>query len=72
MLCGVLYVVYQSDEKVSGAYMLCVLFRSCLLLATPRAGASQYDIVGTIYLNSLRTESSESGRGMKYPSVGFH
>lgn len=44
--------------------MLCVLFKSYLLIAAPAAGAAQYKVKAIIDLGRFRIEESDNGRGM--------
>ena len=62
-LCGVLHVVYQSKSGVGGDYMLCALFRTCLIMAMPKISSSNYDIVVDIGLGDLRVDRTNNGRG---------
>jgi len=64
LLCGVLHVAYQTKMGVEGGYMVCVLFKSCLLLATLSAGAATYEITVGIGLSDLRIEETDNGKGM--------
>lgn len=43
--------------------MLCVLFRSCLILAVPDSDVRQYQIVVCVGLRDFRVESTENGKG---------
>lgn len=43
--------------------MVCLLFRSCLLLATLGAGGATYEISAGIGLGDLRIEETDNGRG---------
>lgn len=63
MLCGVLHVAYNSNDRVNGQYMVCVLYRSALVLATPTKGFSTYQVVGIISLLNATIEGSDNGRG---------
>ncbi|KAL9615402.1 MAG: hypothetical protein Q9167_000230 [Letrouitia subvulpina] len=62
-LCGVLYVVYQSDGSTEGEYMLTVLFKSYLLLATMNSDSNHYDVVALISLHDVQVERPDNGRG---------
>lgn len=63
LLCGVLYVAYQTKSGVQGQYMLCALFRSYLVLAVPRKGLSLFDIVAMIPILSISLEEPDNGKG---------
>lgn len=64
LLCGVLHVAYQTKAGIEGEYMICVLFKSCLLLATSSAGGTTYEIAIGIGLGDLRVEETDNGKGM--------
>lgn len=63
ILCGVLYVAYESETEVCGAYMLCVLFKSHLLLAIPQSDSFRYDAIALISLHGSQVGKSGDGRG---------
>lgn len=62
-LCGVLHCAYQTKHGIRGNYMLCVLFKSCLILAVPDSDVRQYQIVVCVGLRDFRVESTENGKG---------
>lgn len=64
MLCGVLYVAWESEDEVCGEYMLCVLFKSHLLLAIQQTHVERYDVVALITLSDSQLEKADDGRGM--------
>ena len=43
--------------------MLCVLFKSYLLLATPAAGGARYHVVAVMGLSDLQIDKPDNGRG---------
>ena len=63
LLCGVLYVAYQSDDRVKGQYMICVLYKSCLVLATTNRVFAPYNVVAAIALANGTVEEPDNGRG---------
>lgn len=63
ILCGVLYVAWQSRTDVQGRFMACILFRSYLILATPESNGQTFAVVACISLESLKLEPADSGRG---------
>ncbi|KAL8783323.1 MAG: hypothetical protein Q9213_004698 [Squamulea squamosa] len=75
VLCGVLYVAYESGKEVRGAYTLCVLFKSHLLLAVPQAVTQpdilRYDIVALISLYGSLVEKADNGRGLQCHTAAF-
>lgn len=62
-LCGVLHVAYQTRKEVKGQYMLCALFRSCLLLATTEKSSPGYNVVACIPTKTVQLEEADNGRG---------
>ncbi|KAF2864824.1 hypothetical protein BDV95DRAFT_632651 [Massariosphaeria phaeospora] len=65
LVCGVLHVAYQSPERIKGQYMVCVLYKSCLVLATTNRFYSPYNVVATIALANGSIEESDNGRGLQ-------
>ena len=63
ILCGVLHVAYQTPERVKGQYMICVLYKSCLVLATANRFHTLYTVVASMSLANGSIEDSDSGRG---------
>ncbi len=61
-----LYVAYEAEKEVCGAYMLCVLFKTHLLLAVPQSDTFRYHVVALIDLHGSQTEKSDDGRGECY------
>jgi hypothetical protein len=66
LLCGVLHVAFQTPEpRIKGQYMVCVLYKSCLVLATSSRFLSPYTVVASIGLANGSIEESDNGRGMQ-------
>ncbi|KAI8933545.1 hypothetical protein NX059_009282 [Plenodomus lindquistii] len=65
LLCGVLHVTYQTPERIKGQYMICVLYKSCLVLATTNKFHSPYTVVASIGLSNGSIEESDNGRGVQ-------
>lgn len=65
LLCGVLHVTYQTPERIKGQYMICVLYKSCLVLATTNRFHSPYTVVASIGLANGSIEESDNGRGIQ-------
>lgn len=64
LLCGVLYVAYQSKNgDLRGDYMLCASFKSYLLLALPKQGMSPFEIMAIINHSDIEVVKADSGRG---------
>jgi hypothetical protein len=65
-LCGVLHIAFQTPEpRVKGQYMVCVLYKSCLVLATSSRFQTQYTVVASIGLANASIEESDNGRGVQ-------
>jgi hypothetical protein len=64
-------VAYQTPERVHGQYMVCALYKSCLVLATTTRMYSPYNVVASICLANGSIEESDNGRGndMSEPSA---
>ncbi|KAF1851488.1 uncharacterized protein K460DRAFT_413044 [Cucurbitaria berberidis CBS 394.84] len=65
LLCGVLHVTYQTPERVKGQYMVCVLYKSCLVLATVSRSQMPYTVVASIGLANGSIEEPDNGRGIQ-------
>ncbi|MCJ1426910.1 hypothetical protein MMC29_004813 [Sticta canariensis] len=65
ILCGVLYVAYQSKNDLRGGYMLCVLFKSYLILAIPKPGGTQYNVMAIMSLSDIQIDKPDNGRGLQ-------
>jgi hypothetical protein len=63
LVCGVLHVAYQTPERVKGQYMICVLYKSCLVLATATRFFTPYSVVASISLANGSVEEPDNGRG---------
>lgn len=64
VLCGVLYVAWESENDIRGEYMLCALFKSHLVLAIESPGSDRFDVVAIINLSDTQIEKADDGRGM--------
>ncbi|KAF1955389.1 hypothetical protein CC80DRAFT_505719 [Byssothecium circinans] len=65
LLCGVLHVAYQTPERPKGQYMVCVLYKSCLVLATAGRSFTPYNVVASIALANGSTDDPDNGRGLQ-------
>jgi hypothetical protein len=76
ILCGVLHVAYQANERVKGTYLICILYRSYVLFAStskpftsPETQQSicrpftSYDVVAAVCLANASIEEADNGRG---------
>jgi hypothetical protein len=67
-MCGVLHVTYQTAETTNGEFMVCVLFHRYLLFAKGTDELHRLEAVACIYLDSLKIDTLQNGRG-EYLSV---
>jgi hypothetical protein len=66
LLCGVLHVTFQTSEpRIKGQYMVCALYKSCLVLATSNRFHTPYTVVASIQLANGSIEDSDNGRGVQ-------
>ncbi|KAF2127906.1 hypothetical protein P153DRAFT_318981 [Dothidotthia symphoricarpi CBS 119687] len=65
LLCGVLHVAYQTPDRVKGQYMVCVLYKSCLVLATASRFCTPYTVVASISLANGSVEEADNSRGIQ-------
>ncbi|KAL8993247.1 MAG: hypothetical protein Q9169_006485 [Polycauliona sp. 2 TL-2023] len=71
ILCGVLYVAYESEKEICGAYMLCVLYKTHLLLAVPQTDSFRYDVVALVSLHGSQVEKPGDGRGLQCHNASY-
>lgn len=71
LVSGVLHVTYQTPDRVKGQYMLCVLYKSCLVLATTNRLFNPYNVVATIALANGNIEEPDNGRGLQCHTAPF-
>ncbi|KAJ5169891.1 uncharacterized protein N7500_002674 [Penicillium coprophilum] len=64
VLCGVLHVTYQTSETTNGEFMVCVLFHRYLLFAKGTEELHRLEAVACIYLDSLKIDTLQNGRGL--------
>jgi len=64
-LCGALHVCWQTKEGVSGQYMVALLYREWLCLATASRFDQIYTIEACIALNNVKVEDVDNGRGLQ-------
>jgi hypothetical protein len=65
LLCGALHVTYQTPDRIKGSYLVCVLYKSCLVLATASRFHTPYTVVASIGLANATIEESDNGRGIQ-------
>lgn len=64
-----LHVSWQTKKGVAGQYMICLLFRDYLLLASPGQNDQRYIIRATIALADARIEEVDNCRGISHLRV---
>ena len=62
-ICGVLHVAFESRERVKGQYVICLLYRSCILLATMNKTAAPYNVLAILPLVNGSIDEPDNGRG---------
>lgn len=62
-LCGALHVCWQTKEGVNGQYMVALLYREWLCLATAGRIDQVYTIQACISLSNIKVEEVDNGRG---------
>jgi hypothetical protein len=64
-LVGALYIAYRSRDRIKGAYVICVLFESCLLLASCDEDSSKYRVLVGIALANATIEETDNAKGLQ-------
>ncbi|KAI7768002.1 hypothetical protein LZL87_001876 [Fusarium oxysporum] len=64
-LCGVLHVCWQSPASVDGQYMICLLYKDVLCLASGGKFDPIYTILACIDLHCSAVEDADNGRGLQ-------
>lgn len=70
-LCGVLHVCWQTRETVVGQYMIILLYKDCLCLATADRVEQMYTIQACIGLDTIKLEEADNGRGLQCHTAPF-
>ncbi|KAI1385058.1 Dbl homology domain-containing protein [Hypoxylon trugodes] len=70
-LCGALHVCWQSKDGVEGTYMVTLLYKDCLCLATTSRADQTYTIQACISLNDIKVEEVDNGRGLQCHTAPF-
>ncbi|KAL3458620.1 hypothetical protein BJX64DRAFT_291999 [Aspergillus heterothallicus] len=65
-LCGVLHVTYQASQQVTGAYMVCVLFKHHFFLAKMNDEYRKLRPLACLYISDVRIDSLANGKGLEY------
>uniref|UniRef100_A0A0B7KM41 DH domain-containing protein n=1 Tax=Bionectria ochroleuca TaxID=29856 RepID=A0A0B7KM41_BIOOC len=70
-LCGVLHVCWQTTVGVDGKYLICLLYRNVMCLATAGRADPYYTIVASVNLHASRIEEVDNGRGLQCHTAPF-
>lgn len=62
-VCGVLHVAWRTKDGVDGGYMVSLLYRDCLVLATVDKPDTVYRVRAMISFADMRVEETDNGRG---------
>ncbi|RKF63882.1 putative dbl homology [Erysiphe neolycopersici] len=70
-LCGVLYVSWQTKNSIEGKYLICLLYRDYLLLASSPRFDQVYVVQACIGLFGIGIEEVDNGRGLQCHTAQF-
>ncbi|KAH6689120.1 RSP protein [Plectosphaerella plurivora] len=70
-LCGTLHVCWQTNEGIRGQYMVVLLYRDMLCLASASKVDQIYTIEACITLSSVKVEDADNGRGLQCHTAPF-
>ncbi|KAH7137148.1 RSP protein [Dactylonectria estremocensis] len=70
-LCGALHVCWQTKDSVEGQYMICLLYRDLLCLASAGKVDPIYTIQACISMNGAKVEDVDNGRGLQCHTAPF-
>ncbi|KAI1827974.1 Dbl homology domain-containing protein [Xylaria intraflava] len=70
-LCGALHVCWQTRDGVTGQYMVSLLYRDCLCLATAGKVEQVYTIQACVSLDTIKIEEADNGRGLQCHTAPF-
>jgi hypothetical protein len=62
-LCGALHVCWETEAGVEGQYMICLLYKDVLCLASGGKSDRIYTILACIDLRSAKVEDVDKGGG---------
>ncbi|GAD92955.1 hypothetical protein PVAR5_1554 [Paecilomyces variotii No. 5] len=69
ILCGVLYVAYETTEGIMGDYMVCILFHGYMVLCRYSDESRKLQLVASIYVLDMRIDLLTNG--LHCHSCGF-
>lgn len=62
-LCGTLHVCWQTKDSISGQYLICLLYRDWLCIASASRFGQTYTILLCVSLTAVKVEDADNGRG---------
>lgn len=62
-LCGILHAVWQTREGANGQYLISLLYKNFLVLATTDKAGKVYTIQAKVGLADIKVEEADNGRG---------
>ncbi|KAL3472142.1 hypothetical protein BJX99DRAFT_262556 [Aspergillus californicus] len=65
-LCGVLHVTYQASRRVTGAFMVCALFKHHFFVAQMNDEYRKLQPLACFYIPDVRIDSLSNGKGLEY------
>ncbi|KAF2668519.1 hypothetical protein BT63DRAFT_456161 [Microthyrium microscopicum] len=71
LLCGVLHVTFTTNDRVQGQYMISILYRSMLILATLNKTPNSYSIDMSIPLVNASIDTTDNGKGLQCHTAQF-
>lgn len=63
VLCGVLFITFETPYEITGDFMVCVLFHSYLLIAKPVSDSHRLDILACLYMADVKMDILLNGHG---------
>ncbi|KAI1263023.1 Dbl homology domain-containing protein [Xylariaceae sp. FL1019] len=70
-LCGALHVCWQARAGVNGQYMVSLLYKNFLCLATAKKNEQVYTVQACLSLDSISVEDADNGRGLQCHTAPF-
>ncbi|KAI5466600.1 hypothetical protein BGZ63DRAFT_409851 [Mariannaea sp. PMI_226] len=70
-LCGTLHICWQEEDKIQGKYMICLLYRDTLCLASAGKVDQIYTIQACINVHTAKIEDINNGRGLQCHRAPF-
>ncbi|TKX22848.1 RhoGEF domain-containing protein 2 [Elsinoe australis] len=64
LLCGCLYVAYRGTTNIKGQYAVCILYESCIVLASAKSSA-KYPVLLVAPLATCSVEEPDNGKALQ-------